>query len=244
MTDPDSSTGAQVLRLPRNQNGRDFCVGDIHGMFGMLDRLLEAVQFDKNHDRLLSVGDLVDRGPESLRALEFLAQPWFYAIRGNHEDMLLSCYENPQDQGTAKMWAQNGGDWWQDTDEQNRHAMHSAVNKLPLAIEVDTQIGKVGIVHADIPPGLDWDSFLARVEEGDEYVEQIALWSRTRARMHKIAGEISGIARVYCGHNIVDAPLQAGNVRYIDTGAYLPEAGQLTMVEISQAEEPAYHVGW
>jgi len=81
-----------VKRLPKNVLGRDFVIGDIHGRFQLVDQALLAVDFDRERDRLFSVGDLVDRGPEPLRALEFLAQPWFHAVRGNHEDMFLHLY--------------------------------------------------------------------------------------------------------------------------------------------------------
>lgn len=57
----------KVLSLPENQNGRDFVVGDIHGHFAMLNELMEVVAFDRNVDRLFAVGDLIDRGPNSVR---------------------------------------------------------------------------------------------------------------------------------------------------------------------------------
>jgi serine/threonine protein phosphatase 1 len=60
-------------------------VGDIHGHFQRLQQCLEAVGFDPAVDRLFSVGDLVDRGPHSEAALDWLAQPWFHAVQGNHE---------------------------------------------------------------------------------------------------------------------------------------------------------------
>ena len=69
--------------------GRDLIVGDVHGCFTKLRASLDAVGFNLERDRLFSVGDLVDRGPESDRALEWLAQPWFHAISGNHEDMAI-----------------------------------------------------------------------------------------------------------------------------------------------------------
>lgn len=238
-----SSTHAEaVLRLPDNPLGRDFCVGDIHGMFDLLDALLEKTGFDHQYDRLFSVGDLVDRGPQSMRSVEFLQQPWFFAIRGNHEDMLINAVEDPDDQNLARMWQQNGGDWWQETVDTDRQAIYTAVKPLPLAIEIDSVLGPIGVVHADIPPGMTWSAFLQALEQGDDLAVQTALWSRTRAKMHRIAGEVEGVERVYCGHNIVNEPLLAGNVRYIDTGAYLPEQGQLTMVEISHPDETSHSI--
>jgi len=63
-----------------NVQGRDLAVGDIHGHFDRLQQSLDAVGFNKEKDRLFSVGDLVDRGPFSRAALHWLEQPWFYAV--------------------------------------------------------------------------------------------------------------------------------------------------------------------
>ncbi|MDX1496513.1 MAG: metallophosphoesterase [Salinisphaeraceae bacterium] len=232
----------RVLRLAKNTQGRDYCVGDIHGMFDMLSQLLEKADFDTSKDRLISVGDLVDRGPHSTRATEFLNQAWFYAIRGNHEDMLIRSVETPSDESNTLIWANNGGKWWLETSKEERNKIYTAVSPLPLAIEVETDTGTVGIVHADIPPEENWGSFIEKLSHGDEHCTQTALWSRTRAKMYKIAGDVKGISRIYCGHNIVDEPRKAGNVFYIDTGAFLPDRGRLTMVDIGEPEPKAISV--
>ena len=59
---------SRTRRFERNARGRDFVVGDVHGHFDTLERLLEAVDFDASADRLFSVGDLVNRGPASERS--------------------------------------------------------------------------------------------------------------------------------------------------------------------------------
>lgn len=76
-------------RFPTNPSGRDFVVGDLHGCLDLLQAQLERVGFDTGCGRLFSVGDLVDRGPDSMGCLRLLREPWFHAVRGNHEDMLL-----------------------------------------------------------------------------------------------------------------------------------------------------------
>jgi len=63
-----------IKYFPINQQGQDFFVGDIHGYFNLLERKLEAVNFDPQTDRLFAIGDLVDRGPDSARVSEFLSQ--------------------------------------------------------------------------------------------------------------------------------------------------------------------------
>jgi len=52
----------------RNNEGRDFVIGDLHGCYDELKDKLLDVNFNEEVDRVFSVGDLVDRGPESLNA--------------------------------------------------------------------------------------------------------------------------------------------------------------------------------
>ena len=89
--EPQSALAAPpvLVRFGPNPDGRDFVVGDIHGMFQHLEVLLRDIGFDEQRDRLFSVGDLVDRGPSSALALDWLAKPWFVACRGNHEQFAI-----------------------------------------------------------------------------------------------------------------------------------------------------------
>lgn len=93
-------------KFQMNAAGRDLIVGDVHGHFTKLQAALDAVGFNPAEDRLFSVGDLVDRGPECDQALEWLAKPWFHAVSGNHEDMAIRWPKGFMDAGT---YAMNGG---------------------------------------------------------------------------------------------------------------------------------------
>ena len=64
-------------------------IGDIAGQYDELLLLLEQMPKDAT---VISVGDMIDRGPKSKEVIEFFMKNGL-AIRGNHEDMLL-CYEN------------------------------------------------------------------------------------------------------------------------------------------------------
>ena len=79
-------------RYSLNTKGNDYVVGDIHGMFSLLKSELEWIGFNPEVDRLFSVGDNVDRGPESEEVDEWLSKPWFHSVRGNHEDMIIHHY--------------------------------------------------------------------------------------------------------------------------------------------------------
>ena len=86
-----------VRCFPRNERGRDFVVGDIHGMFDLVDTLLKRLKFNSGQDRLFAVGDLFDPGRERKqrerepdRALKWIrSRSWFHSVRGNHEQFLL-----------------------------------------------------------------------------------------------------------------------------------------------------------
>ena len=153
---PDAPVGDIVSRFSRNTRGRDFVVGDIHGMFSHLRALLKDLEFSQESDRLFSVGDLVDRGPESSEAVKWLNFPWFHACRGNHEQFALDSDDPVQ----FDLWVnKNGGSWWLDLDDTQHEIFRAAFRDLPMAMEVDTVSGTVGIVHADVPPLLSWDRF-------------------------------------------------------------------------------------
>lgn len=54
--------------------------GDIHGCLEQLRRKLWHCGFDPWRDLLISVGDVIDRGPQSLRCLQLLEQHWVRAV--------------------------------------------------------------------------------------------------------------------------------------------------------------------
>ena len=74
-------------------NGSDWrniwLMGDLHGCFALLMNRLRQLRFDPWADLLISVGDLIDRGPQSADCLGLLRCRWFRAVRWNHEQMAL-----------------------------------------------------------------------------------------------------------------------------------------------------------
>jgi serine/threonine protein phosphatase 1 len=219
-----------LKRFPRNTAGRDFVVGDIHGCFERLQYELDSIGFDETRDRLFSVGDLVDRGPSSEESIDWIAKPWFHAVRGNHEQMAIGVAAGRHD---AVNYLRNGGGWFLSMADERQKLYAEAFDDLPYLIEVETEVGRVGIVHAEIY-GDSWDEFCAAMQSADSNnkrhrLAEIALWARTRIT-HGDDSPIRDLARLYVGHTPMDTPAILGNVHYIDTGCVF--GGKLTVVEL------------
>jgi len=116
--------------------------------------------------------------------------------------------------------------WWLRLEDRERRRFLEAFARLPIAAEVETERGGVGLVHADVPHGMAWKEFLRRIAAGDRRVIAYALWSRRRLEMNNTTG-VKGIGRVFVGHSIVETIQNLGNVYYVDSGAFLaPLAGE------------------
>ena len=146
---------------PANVTGRDFIVGDLHGCLDLLQTELERIAFEPDKDRLFSVGDLADRGPDSMGCLRLLNQPWFYAVRGNHEDMLINDQFHvvmPYGHNDAGAIFRHNGGGWVDTLTEAEHAelreeLVPQVVRLPYVITVGEGAAAFHVAHAELMTG-------------------------------------------------------------------------------------------
>lgn len=208
---------SRFRRVTANGKGRDLAVGDIHGHFSRLEQLLNAVGFDPEVDRLFSVGDLVDRGPESEAVLDWLARPWFHAVQGNHESLAVNHLNGGQ--LDPQMYRSAGGGWFLDLPRTDQQRFVDAFERLPIAMEVQTSEGLVGLLHAD-SPFADW-SVLRDQLEGvlEPKVCEFCQWSRRRLH-ERDSRAVEGLRALLVGHTpLVEATL-LGNVWHLDTGGW------------------------
>lgn len=224
-----------IQRFAMNTAGRDFAVGDIHGCFDALEQGLARIGFDEQRDRLFSVGDLVDRGPQSAEAVDWIAKPWFHAVRGNHEQMAIGVAAGRHDLTNYFM---NGGAWFLELADDRQKLIDQVFETLPYAIEIDASHGRVGIVHADIG-GDSWDVFVGELTGAESNtkrhrITEVCLWSRSRiqaAEMGYPTTRIRDLTSLIVGHTPLEADRWLENVHYIDTGAVF-KGGKLTIVQI------------
>ncbi len=223
--------------VPPNRFGRDFVIGDLHGHLPALKDALSARRFLPGRDRLFSVGDLVDRGPDSPGAAELVREPWFHAVRGNHEDMLLRCVIGEGARMTD-IWRENGGEWglhgW--VPSPAARAASVLLEDLPYAITLHHKSGmKIGICHAEYPLH-DW-TMVAQLDAYPEY-SRAMLWGRERIT-RKDHPRVSGIDLTIHGHTVVRQPLLLGNALFLETGVFLGERGRLTLLCLDDLERDA-----
>lgn len=208
-----------VRRFPVNARGRDLVVGDVHGCFSKLAAALADVGFNPDAgDRLFLLGDLVDRGPESAAVLDWLDRPGVFAIRGNHEEMAELFAAGQLD---VRSYGSHGGSWFIGLTPPERQPVLDAFAALPVAIELETPGGLVGLVHADCPDA-SWPFFTRRLLAGGQHTAHactMALWGRSRADS-LFAGPVEGVRAVLVGHTPVERVTSLGNVVFLDTGAW------------------------
>lgn len=236
-----------VLKLDANLHGRDFVIGDLHGCFDLLERLLKQVRFDKTIDRLFSVGDLCDRGPDSLKCLQLLDESWFYAVLGNHEIMMheffhdyltlgsISSLEDRRDSG----FIENGGEWvkryfqrWQKRMAPEFDLCLQRSLKSPVIITVGENKKRFNIVHAELlNPATSRNHLIVYTDADIDYwqkenniPEELShdlYWSRyLMLGYHRDIDPISpGLSTTYCGHTYGTTIRKGLSHVCLDTGA-------------------------
>jgi len=198
-------------------------VGDLHGCYQRLMQALRERHFDPYEDLLICVGDLIDRGPQSLQCLALLNQRWFITVRGNHEQMAIDALR----ENNRALWQMNGGGWFAKLSEEEQQQALDALRKceqLPYILELQTSGGLNVIAHADYPASeYGWQK---------EVDSESVLWRRERLNQLLCGkGErIMGADEFWFGHTPLKTRFDAHNQHYIDTGAVF--GGELTLVQL------------
>lgn len=248
----------KVGQFKINKRGRDIVAGDIHGSFWLLKKALSAIDFDVTKDRLFLCGDLVDRGVNSLVAKEWIDQPWCFSVFGNHDAQFafkdgcnlfknsLACF--PVDP------------WFVDLSDADYNDFCDTLrSKLYPGIEIQTPKGKVAIVHASIPFGLDWNETKERLNNQDYDLLHDCMWDRDVAKKAQhateqdhIEHELKDVLHSFHGHTPNRnkenklKPYNLANRYFIDTGAYKSKKPEkypdacITLFNIQDPKTPIY----
>ena len=127
---------------------RTIVVGDIHGCYDELMKLLKKAKF-KQSDRVVSVGDLVSKGPKVAEVLDlFMTDERFSTVIGNH-DLNLRRFWN----GENIELKQAQKDVHKKLRRKKDKYLHF-LNALPFIIDLDTHL----VVHAGLRPNVELHS--------------------------------------------------------------------------------------
>jgi serine/threonine protein phosphatase 1 len=203
---------------------RTLVIGDIHGCLAAFDTLLRIVQ-PTTDDLLITLGDYVDRGPDSkgvINRLLFLhSRTKMISLMGNHEIMMIKSRDK---KARFKEWLQFGGsETLESYREPNRHVSLQDVPESHWQFLEQTcgkyhELEKFICVHATLDHEVDL------VEQNDEAL----FWDKLRP--DQFVPHYSGKS-IICGHTVQKSGeiLQIPGAICIDTWAY--GDGWLTCLE-------------
>lgn len=243
---------SRVKYIPRNIRGRDFCIGDLHGQYDTLLQALSVIKFNKNRDRLFSVGDLIDRGPNSLSCLQLIKEPWFYSVLANHELYFL-CEVAPilvpkefsfEIEKLKNSWITTGGLWYYEEPELREFipSLAKLVSELPFIIVVDTEFGRRNIVHAELKKHISSAGNLFDISDNDidnnNFDLDSALFGRERITAYKkqlsLSENISNLSPTLVGHTPRKELTTFEKHYYIDLGCF--RTTNLAIVELTSPD--------
>ncbi|NJL84776.1 MAG: serine/threonine protein phosphatase [Leptolyngbyaceae cyanobacterium SM1_1_3] len=214
----------------RNSSRRIF-IGDVHGHYDGLMRLLEAIALEET-DRLYFVGDLIDRGPKSAQVVKFVRAHADGCVLGNHEQLLLEAFPKGKTHVPALQgWLYSGG---QSTLSSYGASIDQLledvqwIRSLPLFIDLNN----LWLVHAGVNPKLSLS----------EQTHHDLCWIRDP--FHTSANPYFADKLIITGHTITFTlpQVEPGQLAHgqgwidIDTGAYHPKSGWLTGVDFDNEQ--------
>lgn len=219
-TEPRSSMCKLVLpktqRLILNdkniQNRQIFIIGDVHGCFDELTDLLIIANCEVDRILPIFVGDIVNKGPHSVKTIRKVRELNAYAVRGNHEEKALMHYFNWRKRNVVIPEKYN---WIKDLDEDEIHFLQ----ELPYTIEIPAK--DAIIVHGGIVPGVslenqnltDFITMRSLQRNGDTLIASPSI-----SFNEAWASLWSGPGHVYFGHDAVRGLQQYPYATGLDTG--------------------------
>ena len=199
----------QDLQAALDRGNSVWTVGDIHGHRGEFEELLTRLQLGEG-DRVLCVGDLVDRGPDSHGVLSIVCESErIFSLKGNHELIMSEALRGDQQReafwinrigGKATLDSMPG-----DSDEQWSRAVQwlELTDSLPTEVVLDSfRISHSGS-RIDVPfeKQTDEDRLKSRevflAESPPDPIRQIIAGHTPVQMLHRFGGEppLEGIWR-------------------------------------------------
>jgi hypothetical protein len=201
---------------------RTLIVGDVHGCREELEALLATTAFTPDRDRLVFVGDVLVRGPDSRGALAIAKELGATVVRGNHEQKLLAGRA-----GTTRLGVEH-----QRVAQALSEEEWSALEAMPLWLDLPEH--EVRVVHAGVLPGLDVTRAPSDALLRMRTIDAHGAWTDQRDGGALWGTRYEGPPHVIFGHNARPEPQLHPWATGIDTGCVYGR--QLTAVLLDGGE--------
>lgn len=99
---------AKGITIDMQNQSRLIIVGDVHGCIDELHRVLELARYSSSSgDQVVFVGDMINKGPDSIGVIRLLQKEGWQAVLGNHEAMLLTLIMHLEDPNSVRQVPRN-----------------------------------------------------------------------------------------------------------------------------------------
>lgn len=158
-----------------------YAVSDLHGEYGLFMKLIDKIGFSKK-DTMYIIGDVIDRGPEPLKTLEYIKEKDnIHLLMGNHEMMALRFYLMDQNYQDYQLWMENGGMVTkEDFDTLGEEGIKEVIEYLRHLKLMDT-VKVNDITHRLVHAGLYYDDY-GQVSKDQDI--DFMLWDREKFVSH------------------------------------------------------------
>lgn len=124
---------------------RTILIGDIHGCLEEFEELLDKLQYNKEKDRIILLGDLVDRGKFSAEMIRKSREMGLTCVMGNHDQKVIKWFRA---QGTQQEQFHQGKDYYHQFNDQDINY----IAQMPLYVKIPEH--NTIIVHAGLRTGI------------------------------------------------------------------------------------------
>ncbi len=134
-----------------------YVVSDLHGQYTLYKCLIKRLSLSKD-DRLIILGDVIDRGKDGIKILQdIIKRENVTLVLGNHEDILLKVYKAVMKNAARRAeycaaWFKNGGEYtareFFALPSKTQKSIIQYLEKCPLKLEVKTETRKFLLAHA------------------------------------------------------------------------------------------------
>lgn len=220
------------------ENKRTIIVGDIHGCIDEFNELLDKLSYDKDSDRLILLGDLVDRGPDSKAVVQLARKMDLECVMGNHEHKFMKWFRSSV--GAQSILGHKS--YYNELSDEDINY----IARMPYYIKLDNII----IVHAGLRAGISLANqnkddlmYIRYMDEESKFIslKKINKFGKEELGAHFWTEFWQGPESVIYGHNVhsytdplIEEPVPGAICYGIDTGCCF--GGRLTALILETKE--------